>query len=215
MSLVFAFNATEAVSQDPVPEPPAQSSIQPDRDLLDFPLGGMEVVTPFETHSFVVELALDQPHQAQGLMFRKHLPDDQGMLFMFPKDGMRSFWMRNTLIPLDIIFINSQGVIVHVHPNAKPLDESPIPSRLPAKAVLELRGGLAEELSINVGDRIQNLRQFGVKPQTQQAQKPRQAAPKQPAKPNQTRKTKKNTQKTTQKAKEKPLSYWESFLSWF
>ena len=136
-------------------------SEDPTKSLLKFPLGGMEIATPNETHSFVVELALDSARQAQGMMFREELSDDHGMLFMFPNEQMRSFWMRNTLIPLDIIFINASGVIVHIHPNAIPLDETAVPSLTPAKAVLELRGGLAEELAINVGDKVQNLRQFG------------------------------------------------------
>ncbi|WP_343038808.1 DUF192 domain-containing protein [Paracoccus aestuariivivens] len=104
-----------------------------------------------------VEIADDEGERAKGLMFRKSLPSGQGMLFVYPHAQPVSFWMRNTLIPLDMIFIDSRGQVRHIHPMARPLDETsisgaavgdPSPDRL---MVLEVRGGDAEKLGIRPG----------------------------------------------------------------
>ena len=105
-------------------------------------------------HYFSIELAIHPEEQARGLMFRKSMPQMHGMLFVFNSSVQRSFWMKNTLIPLDIIFLAENGRINHIHHNAKPLDESMISSLGPAFAVLEINGGMSHELGLNVGDTI-------------------------------------------------------------
>jgi uncharacterized membrane protein (UPF0127 family) len=101
---------------------------------------------------FVVEIAKTSAEQERGLMFREHMPRDHGMLFTFNNERKRAFWMKDTLIPLDILFISKNGRIHHVHHMARPLDETHVTAQLPAFAVLEINGGLADELGIGPGD---------------------------------------------------------------
>ena len=105
-------------------------------------------------HDFKVELALTPAQQQKGLMNRTEMADDHGMLFFFGDERPRSFWMKNTLIPLDILFIGKGGVIVNIHENAIPHDLTSIPSSGPAAAALELNGGTAARLGLAAGDRI-------------------------------------------------------------
>ncbi|HBR69043.1 MAG TPA: DUF192 domain-containing protein [Rhodospirillaceae bacterium] len=105
-------------------------------------------------HVFKVEVARTREEMAQGLMNRTELAADAGMVFLFEDEDYRSFWMKNTLIPLDIIFIGKDGTIRHIHPMALPLDETPVPSGAPAAAVLEINGGKTQALGIAVGDRV-------------------------------------------------------------
>jgi uncharacterized membrane protein (UPF0127 family) len=91
-----------------------------------------------ERDYFNVELAKTRSQQAQGLMFRKELKTNHGMLFIFDDVEKRSFWMKNTLIPLDMLFVAANGEIHHIHHNAKPQDLTSITSLYPSKAVLEL-----------------------------------------------------------------------------
>jgi uncharacterized membrane protein (UPF0127 family) len=104
--------------------------------------------------AFTVELAITPDEHARGLMFRKSLPERHGMLFDFGAEQEVAFWMRNTLIPLDMLFIGGDGTIRHLHENATPLSEEPIPSRYPVRAVLELAGGSARRFGIAIGDRV-------------------------------------------------------------
>ncbi|HYD17257.1 MAG TPA: DUF192 domain-containing protein [Patescibacteria group bacterium] len=107
--------------------------------------GGLKALS-LEVVSKPVDLAM-------GLMYRKSMGTDQGMLFQMGKPARpTSFWMKNTLIPLDIIFVAEDGRITHIHPNAKPHDLSPIPSNGPVTGVIELNGGRAAALEIQVGD---------------------------------------------------------------
>ena len=101
-----------------------------------------------------VELALTPTQQARGLMFRTEMEDNEGMLFVFHDVAMRSFWMKNTLIPLDMLFIHEDGTIHHIHHNAKPQDLTKITSKYPSKAVLELNGGAADKIGIKEGDKV-------------------------------------------------------------
>ena len=98
---------------------------------------------------FQVELAITAQHKAQGLMHRETLPDRAGMLFIYPNPQSVSFWMRNTLIPLDMIFIDDQGSVARVLHNAVPLDETPIYGGDAIKAVLEINAGLAKKYGIS------------------------------------------------------------------
>jgi uncharacterized protein len=104
---------------------------------------------------FTVEIADDEAERSTGLMYRRALPRDQGMLFEFEDEAPRNFWMRNTYIPLDIIYIDAKGVIVSIQKSAKPFDETPLPSAAPAKAALEVVGGLSDRLGIRPGDKIE------------------------------------------------------------
>jgi uncharacterized membrane protein (UPF0127 family) len=103
---------------------------------------------------FRVEIAGDQASQEKGLMFRKSLAPDAGMLFDFHTDVMTSFWMKNTILPLDIIFVRSDGTISSIAANAVPFSEASIPSSEPIRAVLEINAGRAKALGIEPGDRI-------------------------------------------------------------
>lgn len=103
---------------------------------------------------FEVERATTPEEHARGLMYRKDMAPNHGMLFVFPEQRPLSFWMENTLIPLDMIFIRSDGTIAHIHPMAKPLDRTPISSSEPVIAVLEILGGESAKQGIRVGDTL-------------------------------------------------------------
>lgn len=105
-------------------------------------------------HNYLVEIARTADQQRIGMMFREHISENTGMLFLFPEEEKRSFWMKNTLIPLDIIFIRKDGIIHHIHPMAEVESLKPISSNGEVLAVLEIAGGEVEILKINVGDRI-------------------------------------------------------------
>jgi len=111
-----------------------------------------------DTLFFDIEIA-DTPHKRnQGLMFRYSMEPNQGMLFVFDYPDIQSFWMRNTYISLDIIFIDEHFRIVYIHENAFPLCEEPIFYNQPTKYVLELLGGVAERKGIGVGDEVGIMR---------------------------------------------------------
>jgi uncharacterized protein len=99
-------------------------------------------------HAFRVEIAADPASQEKGLMFRKTMGQDAGMIFEFPRPAMEAFWMKNTVLPLDIIFIRANGTISSIAPNAVPFSTTTIPSMEPVRAVLELNGGRAAQLGI-------------------------------------------------------------------
>ncbi len=108
------------------------------------------------TARFGVEIADEPAEQAQGLMFRETLAASAGMLFVYPRAGSPSFWMKNTLIPLDMVFIRPDGTVAHVHDRAVPGDLTPIRGGSGILAVLEIRGGLAEALGIGPGDAVRH-----------------------------------------------------------
>jgi uncharacterized membrane protein (UPF0127 family) len=103
---------------------------------------------------FQIELAKTPADRARGLMFRESLADDHGMLFDFGRPQPVTMWMRNTLIPLDILFIRSDGRISRIARDAQPLSDRTVESGGPVRAVLELRGGITAERNIEPGDRI-------------------------------------------------------------
>ncbi len=107
-----------------------------------------------EQHTLNVELAITPESREQGLMFREQLPEDSGMLFFFPHEQRTGFWMKNTFIPLDMIFIKSDGTISSIHRGAVPHDMTSIYSIEPVRAVLEVNAGVADRLGINPGDKI-------------------------------------------------------------
>jgi hypothetical protein len=106
------------------------------------------------THRFTVEVARTPEEQANGLMHRQSLAPDRGMLFPYEPPQSASFWMKNTLIPLDMIFIRPDGSIARIAANTVPLSLDPVPSLEPVSAVLEIAGGRSAELGIREGDRV-------------------------------------------------------------
>lgn len=105
---------------------------------------------------FTVELADDPAEQAQGLMHRTEMPLSAGMYFVNARPRRTSFWMRNTLIPLDMLFIDASGIVQRIHSNAIPHDETPIPSGTSVLTVLEINGGLAKRLGITEGSEVRH-----------------------------------------------------------
>lgn len=112
------------------------------------------ITTEKKRHDFTVEVALTPAQQQRGLMNRTEMAKDAGMLFFFGDNTERSFWMKDTLIPLDMIFIGEDGTIVKVHDSAIPNDLTSIKSGGPARAVLELNGGVSKALGIKAGDKV-------------------------------------------------------------
>src|SRR5215471_20176734 len=103
---------------------------------------------------FKVEVAGDAASQERGLMYRKQMAQNAGMIFDFGRPRFATFWMKNTYIPLDMLFVRADGTISSIEPNAAPLSEQTIPSHEPIVAVIELNGGRAHDLDIEPGDRV-------------------------------------------------------------
>ena len=114
----------------------------------------IEIATKSGNRSFMVELARNDEQRARGLMFRKELPDGRGMLFDFQEEQDVSFWMKNTYIPLDMIFIRADGTIRRIAANTEPLSERGVPAGGPVRYVLEVIGGTARKLGIEPGDKV-------------------------------------------------------------
>jgi uncharacterized membrane protein (UPF0127 family) len=114
----------------------------------------LEIVSKNGTHVFGVEMAITPEEQARGLMFRRELPEKQGMLFDFKREQPTSFWMKNTYVPLDMIFIRADGRILNIAENTVPLSEALVPSSGPVRAVLEVIAGTTKKLGIAAGDRV-------------------------------------------------------------
>ncbi len=113
-----------------------------------------EIASGAQKHVFQVEVMRTAEEKARGLMFRQFMPEDRGMLFDFEQEQPVSMWMRNTFIPLDMLFIKADGVVHHIHARAQPLDETPIPSNGNVRYVLEINGGIAAKLGLKPGDRV-------------------------------------------------------------
>lgn len=120
------------------------------------PLEPLTVVSASGEHQFKVEIADTDEERTRGLMFRESMASDRGMLFKFPDERERSFWMRNTYIPLDIVYIDATGRIVSIARHTVPFSEASIPSYGAAKGVLEVNAGTADRLGIRPGDRIEH-----------------------------------------------------------
>jgi uncharacterized membrane protein (UPF0127 family) len=132
--------------------------------LAVFPLtacsddGRLILHTATGDHSFAVEVVDTPEKRAEGLMFRQTLAPDAGMLFDFKEVREVSFWMRNTFIPLDMIFIAPDGTVETVHVNARPQDPTSIPSGVPVQFVLEIPGGRSVEIGLKPGDKAEHPR---------------------------------------------------------
>jgi uncharacterized membrane protein (UPF0127 family) len=133
--------ASAACSQD--------GDVKYDRSSLVIVTGAREI-------KFDVEMAVTEAQREHGLMFRKRLGPYEGMLFDFFHEQSVTFWMKNTLIPLDMVFIAGDGTIKHIHANAVPLSTDTIPSEFPVRAVLEINGGSARLLGIKPGDKVKH-----------------------------------------------------------
>jgi uncharacterized membrane protein (UPF0127 family) len=108
--------------------------------------------------AFTVEIADTDAERERGLMFRTALAPDAGMLFDFHRPQQVTFWMQNTLIPLDMIFIGADGIVKTIHVNARPMDTTTIPSGVPVRFVMEIAGGRSREIGLEVGDRFEHPR---------------------------------------------------------
>lgn len=109
----------------------------------------------FENNCFTIEIADNSATRESGLMYRENLKENKGMLFIFPKEDIYSFWMKNTLIPLDIIWINQNKEIVFISKNNQPCENNLCPlinPNIQAKYVLEINSGLSEKIGLKLGD---------------------------------------------------------------
>jgi uncharacterized membrane protein (UPF0127 family) len=132
--------------------PPAVAQAAPQPVAME----RLTIATAEGTREFRVEVAADEATRERGLMFRKEVPPGTGMLFDFNPARPVAFWMKNTLIPLDIIFIGVDGRIMNIAERTVPQSLTPVPSEGAARAVLEIAGGAASRLGIRPGDRVQH-----------------------------------------------------------
>lgn len=123
-------------------------------DLATFPKSALTIDTSRGAQAFDVWVADTPERQRQGLMFVRDLPASQGMLFVNEPPRVASFWMKNTYIPLDMLFIDARGRIVDIFANTTPLSLEPVGASTPVRAILELRGGESERRGIRRGDRV-------------------------------------------------------------
>ena len=119
-------------------------------------LDKLEIITASGVHAFSVELASNDAEREKGLMYRRFMPPDRGMLFDFKREEPVMFWMKNTYITLDMIFISRAGVVTNIVANAEPLSERLIPSGGPCYGVLELNGGVAASIGVRPGDKVRH-----------------------------------------------------------
>jgi uncharacterized protein len=149
--------ATGMVALVSAVEAPAQAPQTPPAPPLALrPLESVDIVTRRGVKHFKVEIADNDAARQYGLMFRKSLAPDHGMLFEFNRPDRLAFWMKNVLIPLDIIYIGTNGRIVSIAADARPLDETHLYSKGPAIGVLEIEGGLAAKLGVRPGDEVRH-----------------------------------------------------------
>jgi len=123
-------------------------------ELQRFGTSALTIVSPGGRHQFTVEVAETPAQMTQGLMFRQTMAADAGMLFDYKQPTMATMWMRNTLIPLDMLFVDAQGRIVNIHERAVPETDDVIAAAAPVRAVIELNGGTAARLGIKPGDQV-------------------------------------------------------------
>lgn len=126
----------------------------------DLPVQQLVITSGNNQNQFSVEVAATDSQRKVGLMNRKSLDQDKGMLFVFDTQGYLNFWMKNTLIPLDMIFIDEHGIVQHIAKNARPCTEKDdrkcdlYNSVKPVKFVLEVNGGVADQKGIRIGDKV-------------------------------------------------------------
>ena len=123
-------------------------------ELQKFPTSELTIVSANGPHRFNVEVAETPAQMEQGLMFRTSLAPDAGMLFIYPQPTVATMWMKNTLIPLDMLFVDIRGRIVNIRQRAVPQSLDVISAAAPVRAVIELNGGTAARLGIEPGDKV-------------------------------------------------------------
>jgi uncharacterized membrane protein (UPF0127 family) len=128
------------------------TSDRPRADEFD----SLTIATASGAHPFQVEIAADEATRERGLMYRRFMPADRGMLFEFDHEAPVAFWMKNTYIPLDMIFIARDGTVTRIAAHAEPLSETIVPSGGPCVAVLELNAGIAAQIGLKVGDKVRD-----------------------------------------------------------
>lgn len=133
---------------------PTAPAVRAEAAPTEFPTAALQVHTRADTHVFQVELAVSERQHRQGLMFRRQLAPDAGMLFVNPRPVVMTMWMKNTFIPLDMIFIRPGGEIAGIVQSTVPQSRALIPSGEPIIALLELNAGTAARLNIRPGDRV-------------------------------------------------------------
>jgi len=146
-----------ACSSVPASEAEAQATAGPAANrhpASGLPVVPLTIVSQGRTHRLRVEVAQSAAEQARGLMFRTAMGPDEGMIFPMQPARQASFWMKNTVIPLDLVFIDAQGRIESIAANAVPYSLAPIASRGSVGAVLEINGGRAAQLGLASGDRV-------------------------------------------------------------
>ena len=134
-----------------------QQSSTPQHGAFDFvKQGELRFLSPKQEFlsALDIQFARDESQRELGLMYRDTLAENQGMLFLFDEEAIRSFWMKNTVLPLDMIFVNAQREIVTIHKNTTPYSEQTYESTKPAQYVLEVNAGYTDRHKISVGDRI-------------------------------------------------------------
>lgn len=151
LGLVLAACAAKPAEGAP---PPAEATHSARHPVSGLSVVDLVVTARTKAYRFRVEVAKSPAEQMQGLMFRTAMGRDEGMIFPMEPPRGAAFWMKNTVIPLDIIFIGPDGRILNIAANAVPYSLSPLESAGPVKAVLELNGGRAAELGIAPGDRV-------------------------------------------------------------
>lgn len=135
-------------------QPSASNAVELGRSPAGLEQVPLTISSNGREHRFIVEVARTGEEQAMGLMFRTQLAPDRGMIFPMDPPRNASFWMRNTLIPLDMIFVRADGTIANIEANTVPYSEEPVRSVGPVAAVLEIPGGRSAELGIKPGDRV-------------------------------------------------------------
>lgn len=135
-------------------QPSASNAVEVSQSPAGLEQVPLTVTSSTGKHRFIVEVAKTAEQQAMGLMFRNALPPDRGMIFPFDPPRGASFWMRNTLVPLDMIFVRADGSIANIAANTVPYSEEPMTSEGPVAAVLEIAGGRSAELGIKPGDKV-------------------------------------------------------------
>jgi uncharacterized membrane protein (UPF0127 family) len=135
-------------------QPSASNAVELGRSPAGLEQVPLTIESNGRKHRFTVEVATTSEQQQMGLMHRSALAPDRGMIFPFDTPRQASFWMKNTLIPLDMIFVRADGSIANVEANTVPLSLQPVYSEGSVAAVLEIAGGRSAELGIKAGDKV-------------------------------------------------------------
>ncbi|MCW1383851.1 DUF192 domain-containing protein [Novosphingobium sp. KCTC 2891] len=149
---LVACSPASAGSKAPAPVAAAAPAVHPLSGLAVVPL---TVTTAAGPHRFAVEVAATMAEQEKGLMFRTAMGADEGMIFPYMPPQRTAFWMKNTVLPLDIVFVGADHKVLNIAADAVPYDLTPLPSAGPVSGVLELNAGRAKELGIQPGDLVE------------------------------------------------------------